>query len=163
MCLSWAQQRIQFTESFMHLRHLQMYVQLVNIVNQDLIFTWKLLCLGICIISGYATIAHFADYPLFGLMYCVMLLDCIIIYTVVYQRALQLPALFKKAKIYAQLCASLSHTNNRNQRMILQRQLMSIPPIGIKVGEFHILERISIPMFLDYVLRNVVSLLVAYK
>ena len=160
---SWAERRIRAVESYRHLRCLQIYIQLVNIVNEDLIFTWKLLSLGICITSGYATIAYFSDHPVFGVMYCVMFLDCVIAYTVVYYKALQFPVTFRNAKMLVQHRAGLYCKSNKNQRMILQRQLMSIPPLGIKVGKFHILERTSIPVFLDYVVRNVVSLLVAYK
>ena len=50
------------------LRYLQLYVQLLNMVNQDLIFTWKLLSLGMCIVNGYAAISHFGGYPIFGVM-----------------------------------------------------------------------------------------------
>ena len=42
------------------------------------------------------------------------------------------------------------------------RQARSIQPVGIKVGGFHTLERLSTPIFIQYVLANVVNMLVAY-
>ena len=138
-------------------------MQLLNIVHQDLIFTFKLLSLGICIVSGYAAIAHFGDYPIFGVMYCVLFFDSAIIYMVVYAKALLVPALFVKARVAIQQRLSRHRKMKKFENAIIQKQLISIPPVGIKVGEFHVLERTSIPVFLDYVARNIVSLLVALQ
>ena len=49
------------------LRCLQMYVNIANIINHELIFTWKLVSLGVAIISGYAAIAHFKEHAIFGI------------------------------------------------------------------------------------------------
>ena len=115
-----------------------------------------------CIVSGYAAIAHFGDYPIFGVMYCIFFLDAAIIYTVVYAKALRVPVLFENSKIAILRRASRRRKMNKLENAILQKRLMSVPPVGIKVGGCHILERTSIPTFLDYVLRNIVSMLVAY-
>lgn len=96
-------------------------------------------------------------------MYCILFLDGGIIYTVVYDKAFQVPALFSKAKVAIQHRASKSQKMNKAEYSILRKRLMSIPPVGIKVGEFHAFERTSIPVFLDYVLRNIVSMLLAYN
>ena len=45
-------------------------------------------------------------------------------------------------------------------KRILLRHLVSIPPIGFKVGDFHLLKRASTPIFIDYVVNNIVNLLV---
>ena len=145
------------------LRCIQLYIQLLNIVQHDLIFTWKLLSLGISIVSGYAAISHFGDYPIFGFMYCVLFFDSAIIYTVLYAKALLVPGIFKKAKVAILHRLSRYRKMNKFENAIIQKQLISIPPVGIKVGEFHVLERTSVPVFLDYVIRNIVSMLVALQ
>ena len=150
-------------KSCRELKCLQLYVQLVNIVNQDLIFTWKLLSLGVCIASGYAAISHFGDHPVFGIMYCMLFVDSALIYILIYDKAFKVPALFGRAKMLIDLTAGVQGGKQRCQRMILKRQLAGIPQVGIKVGEFHTLERNSIPLFLDYVLTHVVGMLVANK
>ena len=132
-------------------------------MHQDLIFTFKLLSLGVCIVSGYAAIAHFGEYPIFGVMYCVLFFDGAIIYTVVYAKAVLVPALFDKARVAILQCLSKHRKMNKFENAIIQKQLISIPPLGIKVGEFHVLERNAIPVFQDYVVRNIVSLLVAQQ
>ena len=82
---------------------------------------------------------------------------------VVYAKAMLVPALFNKAKMAILRRASSLRKMNRMENAILRKQLISIPIVGIKVGEFHTFERTSIPEFLDYVLRNIVSMLVAYQ
>ena len=43
---------------------------------------------------------------------------------------------------------------------MVNRQVKSISADGINVGDFHTLERTSTPVFVDYVVRNIVNLLV---
>ena len=47
----------QAEQTYRVLRCLQLYVGMVNVINLNLIFTWKLGSLGISIISGYAAVA----------------------------------------------------------------------------------------------------------
>ena len=47
-------------------------------------------------------------------------------------------------------------------RKVMVRQLASIPLVGIKVGEFHTLERVSTPVFLHYIVTNIVGILVTW-
>ena len=154
--------RIDLAEVSKNLRQLQLYVQLLNIVNRNLIFTWKLLSLGGCIICGYAAIAHFHEQPIFGIMYYVVCLDGTLLYAIVYQKVFQVPAKLKEAKV-----AILAQSVTRNYTQIgwnaERRQIMSIPAVGIQVGEFHTLERASTPSFLHFVLTNIVNMLVAFK
>lgn len=107
-------------------------------------------------ILGYAAVAHFHEYPIFGVMYYVMLLDATICYIVLNEKAFKVPILFKEASTYAQLHMGA------NRRVIFGKQMLSIPPTGIKVGNFHTLERASILIFIDFVIVNVVNMLVAY-
>ena len=44
---------------------------------------------------------------------------------------------------------------------VLAKKIMSVPPMAIKVYEFHMLERTSTPVFLHYM--NVVNMLVAFR
>ena len=151
--------RIQ--NSLKALRCLQLYVGQLNIVNQNLIFTWKLMCLFLSIVCGYAAIAHFKDYPIFGVMYYALFLDASLIYTLMYEKAFRVPALFKESKVQLRFCAG--RIKVRAERDFLERQARSVPSVGIKVGNFHVLERTSTPVFVHYVLTNVVSMLVVYK
>ena len=124
-----------------------------------MIFTWKLLSIGVCIVSGYAAVAHFRDYPVFGLMYYGILFDVALFYTIPYEKAFKIPALFGQVKSLLQVQASALGVA---ERRIVRRQGISIRPEGIKVGEFHTLERTSTLVFMNYVLCNIVNMLVAF-
>ena len=145
---------------YLHLRALQLYITALNCVNQHLIFTWKMLSLGLCISSGYAAIAHFQEHPVFGVMYYVLFLEAALVYMLLYQKAFKVPVRFQTAKSLLRLNGS--RLGNKAERKLLEKKAMSIQPVGVKVGEFHTLERISTPLFLHYVLHNIVSMLVAY-
>ena len=121
---------------------------------------WKLFCIGVSIVTGYAAIAHFTEYPIFGVMYYALFFDGILIYALLYEKGFKVAALFQKAK--ATLILNSRRCMNGTEWKVLNRQVRSIPVVGIKVGEFHMLERTSTPIFLHYVLTNIVNMLVAY-
>ena len=146
--------------AYKSIRSLQLFICFFNMVNRHIIFTLKLLYIGIGIISGYAAIAHFKDYPFFGIIYYVMFVDVSLIYTVIYEKGFQVSDKFQKAKNLLRFHALV---NGRvGGRKVLEKQFKSIPNVGIKVGEFHMLERTSTPIFVQYVLTNVMNMLVAF-
>ena len=137
----------------------------MNVINQSLIFTWKLACLGISIITGYAAIAHFDEHPIFGIMYYVIFANVTVAYSLMYQKAFKIPALFNQAVKGELTKLRLGRgraTGGEAQTKVLVRQFMSIPSTGIKVGEFPTFERTSTPVYLDFVLKNVVSVVMAF-
>ena len=85
---------------------MQLYITLLNNVNGHIIFAWKLLSIGVCIMTGYAGIAHFGDYPIFGAMYGGILLDVALFYTIPYEKAFQIPALVIQIQSLLQVQAS---------------------------------------------------------
>lgn len=147
--------------AYRDLRYLQLYVTLLNTVFESVIFTWKLVSIGAGIVCGYAAIAHFQDYPIFGVMYYVIFMDGSLTYMFIYEKGFKVPDMFHRAKNLLRLHSS--RCGRTRQWQILDKQLMSIPSVGIKVGNFHTLERTSTPVFLNYVLTNVVNMLVAYR
>ena len=122
---------------------------------------WKLLCIASCIFSGYAVIAHLKEYPIFGIMYVFIFFDLSLAYLFVYEKAFQVPAHLARVKSLLKACAV--RYRNKGERKLLTSQVNSIPEVGIKVGEFHVMERTSTPVFLHYVLTNIVSMLVAFQ
>ena len=121
------------------------------------------LCIVVCIITGYAGMAHFNEHPIFGLMYYFIFFDAALVYILIYGKAFKTPALFEMAVQETLLQLGKETKSGAHlQRKILARQLKSIPLMGVQVGEFHTLERTSIPIFVHYVLTNIVSMLVAF-
>ena len=48
-------------------------------------------------------------------------------------------------------------------KIILVRRVKSVPPVGIRVGQFHTLERASTPNFIGFVVENIVTVLVMMR
>ena len=80
------------------MRHLQLYITVLNVVHRNFILTWKLLSLGMSITSGYAAIAHFSEYPVFGVMFYLLVFDAIFIYSVMYEKAFKVPDLMAETR-----------------------------------------------------------------
>ena len=144
------------------LRSLQLYTTALNVLNSSLIFTMKLYCLCVSICSGYAAVAHFSDQPVFGIMYCVLFFEASFIYSSLYQKGFKVPDLITEAKSACRL-GGRRLAKKAQRRTIIEKQLKSIPSLGIKVGEFHMLERTSTPAFLQHVLVSIVNILVTFK
>ena len=134
---------------------------MLNTVNRHLVFTWKLISIGVGIVAGYSAIAHFKDHPIFGVMYYVAMVDVILAYSIIYAKAFKVPLLVQNVTILLEVIAN--RLRNKTERKILRKKVRAIPPLGIQIGNFHMLERMSTPIFLHYVLSNIVNMLVAYK
>lgn len=126
-----------------------------------MILSWKLISIGVSTISGYAAIAHFRDYPLFGIMYYAAFFDAVLIYIGIYEKAFMVPLVVENTK--SSIVSAAKRLWLRTQRRILRRQVRSIPSLAIQVGSFYTMDSTSTPVFLDYVVNNVVSMLVAYE
>ena len=142
---------------YKNLRCLQLYVTMFNELNSYLIFTWKLVSISTCITCGFAAIAHFSDQIVFGIMYYVLLLDAAFLYTIIYEKAFKIPRLFDETASRARL-----HMG-RTRRDGFSKQISSIPSAGIIVGHFHKMERTSTLIFINFVVTNIVSMLVAFR
>ena len=129
--------------------------------RSDIHVTWKLLAITVCIITAYAAIAQYEAHPFFGFFYFAIFFQATLVYALLYQKAFKAPVLFEETK--ALLMLNASKCEDRNGRKVLQRSVMSIVAVGMKVREFHTLERTSTPAFMDCVLSNVAGLLVAHS
>ena len=150
----------RFNHTYRALRHSQLYVGIVNEVNSYVIYSWKSICVFMCVGAGYAAIAHFTDYPVFGVLYHVIAVFAAFVYIFSFDQAFKIPSLFEYAAKEAMLHARIG---NPESVKIFKLQIKSIPRIGIKVGEFHMMERQSTLLFVDFVLGQIVSLLVANR
>ena len=150
---------MQMGKAYKALRCLQIYIRMLHNVNENLVFSYELLSIGACIFSGFASLAHFAKHPVYGMMYFVIFSEMILISSMIYGKGFKIPVLFQNAQ--ASIRLHLNYLGKKVQRKLLPRKVMSIPPVGIKVGDLQSLERTSTSVFLQYVLSNIVSMLVA--
>ena len=84
------------------------------------------------------------------------------VYAIVYEKAFQIPAMMKITKVLLRL-RSEERCRNLEWKLMMKQHVRSIQVVGVKVGEFYRLGRMSTPEFVHYVIINVASMLVAYK
>ena len=140
------------------IRLVQLVVTLFNVGHRNIIYCMKLLCISLSIVNGYGTIAHGKDNLVFLLLAACVTCDCVFFYVIVYEKAFGIPDGLERAKRV--LTVEIQGIRNGRLRKVMGRELNSVPLVGLKVGDFHMLERESTPIFVDFVVRNIVNLLV---
>ena len=161
LCLKYRATRSRISGNiYKSLRQTQLYVGIVNEINCFLIFSCKLLHITVSIGTGYAALAHFGDHPIFGVMYYLIFINAAFTYIFCYDKSFTIPALFERA---AQRGMFVTCGVKSQASKIFKRQIRSIPRLGIKVGEFHLMERQSTLNFIHFVLNNIVAMLVANR
>ena len=152
----------QIHRGYKTLRSLKLLVTLFNALNRYTIFMFKIVSLTFCITNGYTFVAHFRDKPLFGILYAVIFVDTGTTYILLYEKAFAVPEYFNKAKRFLLIRLRVTAPGSRSAKT-LDKRIRSIAPVEIRVGEFYTMERTSTPIFVDYVLKNIVSMLVAFQ
>ena len=124
-----------------------------------MIFSQKLLGLFGGIVGLYFIIRLIFVQPGASLLFVVVALDGMLFYPIMWDNAPLIPMMIRRLKAEADLVALSQGVD----RAYLRRVSRSIPCIGARVGGFRNIERDSTLIFEDFVLRNVVSLLIAYS
>lgn len=106
-------------------------------------------------------IAHYYESEIFGIVYCVLFSALFIIYSIIYEKAFAIPGEIERTKRNIILRAERSRYSQGVKHSIVL-QVRSVWPGGIQVGRFHVFERASTPIFVDFVLRNIVNLVVIH-
>ena len=86
--------------------------------------------------------------------------ELVVVYAFLYEKAYAIPEGLQHVK--RELKVAIHSMGNAPLKNVARKQLESTPSFGLKVGDFHMLERESTPIFVDFVLRNIVNLLVMY-
>ena len=134
-------------------------VNLFNTGHRNIVYVIKLHCIAGSTMNGYAALAHGWKTPVFGCLAFCVFCDLMFLYGFVYEKAFAIPEGFGKVKWNLKMRMRLWRTG-RTAKMV-NMQVKSNPDVGIKVGDFHTLERVSTPVFIDYVVRNIVNILVS--
>ena len=142
-------------------RNVQLAMTMFNIGTSGAIFSHKLL--GLCggIVSFYFLLRLIVPQPELSMLFFVLAFDSIFFYTAMWGNASLIPVMIKDLKDQLDIAATAGRgTHNCGY---WRRESRSIPCTGVSVGGFRSMERDSSLIFIDFVVRNVVSLLVAFK
>ena len=151
---------LQLSDAVGHIRCIQLLVSLFNIGHRNCIQGIKLLCILTSTVTGYVAVGHGRENPMIGIMACCVTCDAIFLYGFVYEKAFGIPDGLEKVKKVLKMRLIRKYGRQGPMARALERQIDSVPTIALQVGDFHTMERVSTLVFMDYVVRNIVNLLV---
>ena len=138
----------------------QLYAQLFNKVNSWFVEVLKMGAIGACILHGYVGIRFGQNNILIALFYAFIHVVAFVAYCAIFQRAYRLGDMQKQLK--QELSAVCGRRTNRSFRNEMLRATAALQCKGMQVGSFHEMERNSALIFIDFVERQLISLLVAF-
>ena len=141
------------------LRSMELYLGLYNKVFSLNVLVIKLVSLLVVIFGGFSTIRLAHSNPLLALVYVIMTLNCGTAYIAIFQLAYKVTEGVEDLKKVIEV--KYTELPFPMKRLVFGRVLRSIPLLTVKVGGFHEAERESVPRFLDFVVKQIVGLLLA--
>ena len=145
-------------DSYKKIRELHLWVQLFNHLNDNGIFLFKLYCIFLATVWGFFAVSHMDHLP-YSVIFFAIFMDQVLLYSVLYEKAFQVPAEFHKVRKAVLFGISKSGMELK-YRKYAERCVWSVPSLGIRVGSFHTFERVSTPVFIDFIARNIAGLIV---
>ena len=146
-------------DGYLIARTVHLCMVMYNVGTSGVIFAHKLLNLSGGIVGLYFLIRLMFVQPAVSLLFLVLAFDSITFYSVMWDNVSLIQAMIASLKGECDVRASKKIAGWPYCRRVSK----SIPSIGVKVGGFRNMERDSTFIFLDFVFRNVVSLLIGLQ
>ena len=134
--------------SLRHLRRLELYLKFFNRGFASVLFLIKCSCLLVTILCGFSAIRLVHKNPLISVIYIVITINSALFYIILYQTAFQITGRIEELRKVIKL-KSLEFKYPKMKKYCWQI-LDSVSTSAINVGGFHLVERESVPMFLDF-------------
>ena len=117
--------------------------------------------LSVTILSGFSSIRLIHTNPVMGVLYTAIGVTCIVNYFGMFQFAYKVSEKLESLKRMMEIQSA--RLIKPDERKYWARVLRSIPRMGIKVGGFNRVEREAVPLYIDFSVKQIVSLLLAFK
>ena len=147
-------------DGFALARKVQVALIILNLSSAGTVFAHKLVALCGGIAGLYFLFKLINIQPVVSVVFFVCALNSIAFYTVMWDNASLIPVMMRELKGQLGLVAATGRV--AHSRYYWRRVCKSIPCTGVRVGGFRSMERDSTPIFMDFVLTNLASLLVAF-
>ena len=143
------------------LKELELHLEFFNLVFSNVLWGSKLLLLAATILCGSSAIRIIHTNPILGLLYMFMGMAGIIAYMGMFQFA------YKVTEKVEQLMELMEFKSacvvNGVERKYWKRVLESFPRMGMNLGPFNRVEREAVPVFIDFSVNQIVSILIALQ
>ena len=141
------------------LRELELYLKFFNLGFADVLWGLKVLLLGVTILAGFSSIRLIHTSPILGCLYTYLFFAYTILYIGMFQFAYKVTEKLEGlTKLMEITSAGLVKPEERKYWAMV---LKSIPRMGIHLGGFSRVEREAVPIFIDFSVNQIVSLLLA--
>ena len=150
-----------FEETLGTVRELELHLNFFNLVFADVLWGWKLELLSLTILCGFSAIRIIHTNPLMGVVYIYMGFTVIVTYVGMFKFAYKVEEKFEDLKRMLEIKSMF--LVNPIERKYYARVLKSIPRMGIRLGGFNRVEREAVPVYIDFSVKQIVSLLLAFK
>ncbi|CAG7732386.1 unnamed protein product [Allacma fusca] len=150
-----------FRTLFKNFRTTQLLISTFNIGYAPAVYLFKMMSLTFSVLCGYSGIRYFSKIGI-AIYLLAISVYMMFYYVATFGRAFYIPERMESFKIELLRTAQLSQAK-RSVVKHLEKQVASVPNVGIKVGTFHTMERESTPIFIDFVIKTIASLLIMYR
>ena len=164
-CISLCRQQdqVSLTRLVSEARKVQLLIQLFNKINCWFVQGMKVVCLSATILNGYLGIRLRQNNVLIAIFCAAMHVSIAFAYCGTFNKAYLLQELQKKLKLKLKAsCGKLSPRADYVAKKESFKAANALSCPGLKVGPFHEMERQSSLIFIDFVERQIISLLVAF-
>ena len=148
-------------EAFETVRELELCLKFFNLVFADVLWGYKVLFLGVTILAGFSFIRLIHTNPILGCLYIYCFFAAVIIYVGLFQFAYKVTEKVEKLKELMEMKSA--SVVNLEEKKYWKRALRSIPRMGINVGGFNLVERQAVPIFIDFSVKQIVSILIMFE
>ena len=149
--------------SYKTLRRLQLEIDIFNDGFAFLIFGIRTGAVGVVTICGFGAVQFFKRNGIIGAINCTVLFDALLLCSIMYDKGFAIPRCFDKMKRSLIFRLKMLKNLTEIERFKAEKQLKSIRTMSIRVGSFHHLQRVSTPTFIDFSVKNVARLVMAFR
>jgi hypothetical protein len=152
----------ELTRALNILRTLQLRVSLFNKICSKILFLVKTLFMWFAILGGFAGLRLVHSNPALAFLYLFCLVESVVAYTALFSLA------YKVTEMGEMLTGEMEGVASRvvflpiGARKCLERILSRTPQLAMSVGGFHAVERETVPRFVDFLVQQIVGLLVTF-
>ncbi|CAG7734454.1 unnamed protein product [Allacma fusca] len=147
--------------AYRHCRQLQLTIQLFNLGFSYGIFLLKIHSIATSIVMYSFAILLSKSSLILTAIYFTTGIQCSLLFSIMFQKAFSIPVGILACKRRMLNWIKVFTTDQTEQ--YYYRSVRSIYDVGINVGSFHKFQRVSTPVFLDYVIKFSARVLIAFS
>ena len=146
------------TEALQTLRELELHLKFFNLGFADVLWVFKLILLTSTILGGFSAIRLHTKNPILSLLYTVIAVNAIPIYITIYQLAYHVTEAVDDFKRAIEI-QSIELRQGSGEFKYSVRMIKSFPRMGMNIGGFNQVEQEAVPVFIDFMVKQIVGLL----